>query len=104
MAAKIRFNDKVIVIAGKEKGKIGIIKKFLSKDKVIIEGINMVKKHQKPVPSRNQKGGILQQESYVHVSNIAILNPETNKPDRIGFKFKNGKKIRFFKSNNICIE
>jgi large subunit ribosomal protein L24 len=103
MANKIRLHDKVIVISGKDKGKIGIIKKVLSKFKVIVEGVNIVKKHQKPIPSQNQKGGILEKESFIHVSNVAILNPKTNKPDRIGFRFENGKKIRFLKSNNFCM-
>ncbi|CAL4323771.1 50S ribosomal protein L24 [Buchnera aphidicola] len=104
MASKIRLNDKVIVITGKDKKKIGIIKKVFLKKKVIVEGINIVKKHQKPIPSQKQKGGILEKESYIHISNIAILNPQTKKPDKIGFRFENGKKVRFFKSNNLLIE
>ncbi|NIG99341.1 MAG: 50S ribosomal protein L24 [Buchnera aphidicola (Periphyllus acericola)] len=101
MASKIRSNDKVIVLSGKYKKKIGIVKKVLSKNKVIVEGINIVIKHQKPIPSQNKPGGIIKKESYIHISNIALLNPITNKPDKVGFKFKNGKKIRFFKSNNV---
>ncbi|CAL4323894.1 50S ribosomal protein L24 [Buchnera aphidicola (Periphyllus testudinaceus)] len=104
MASKIRLNDRVIVLTGRDKKKIGIVKKILSKEKVIVEGINMVTKHQKPIPSQNQSGGIIKRESYIHVSNISLINPKTNKPDRIGFKFKKGKKIRFFKSNNLCIQ
>ncbi|NIH16484.1 MAG: 50S ribosomal protein L24 [Buchnera aphidicola (Periphyllus lyropictus)] len=103
MASKIRSNDKIIVLSGRDKGKKGIVKKFLSREKVIVKGINMVKKHEKPIPSKNQKGGIVEKESYIHISNIAILNPKTNKPDRVGFKFKNGKKVRYLKSNNFLI-
>lgn len=103
MASKIRSNDKIIVLSGRDKGKKGTVKKFLSREKVIVKGINMVKKHEKPIPSKNQKGGIVEKESYIHISNIAILNPKTNKPDRVGFKFKNGKKVRYLKSNNFLI-
>ncbi|AAO27162.1 ribosomal protein L24 [Buchnera aphidicola str. Bp (Baizongia pistaciae)] len=103
MAAKIKKNDQVIVLIGKDKGKIGIVRKVIAKSKVIVEGVNIVKKHTKPSPSQNKKGGIVEQESSINISNIAILNPTTKKSDRIGFRVKNGKKVRFFKSNNtIC--
>ncbi|CAL4323876.1 50S ribosomal protein L24 [Buchnera aphidicola (Chaitophorus sp. 3695)] len=104
MALKIRTNDKVIVISGKDRGKIGIVQKILSMNKVIVKGINIVKKHIKPVPAENKLGGIIKVESYIHISNIALLNPNTNKPDKIGFKFSQGKKVRFFKSNNLSIQ
>lgn len=104
MAAKIKKNDKVIVITGKEKGKVGIVKKLLSNKRVILEGINLVKKHQKPIPDQNVTGGIITKEASIHISNIAILNPITNKSDRVGFKIENDKKVRFFKSNNIIIK
>lgn len=103
MALKIRTHDKVIVISGKDKGKIGIVKKILSSEKVIIKGINIKKKHVKPIPSENKLGGIIKIESYIHISNIALLNPYTNKPDKVGFKFDGKKKIRFFKSNNLSV-
>ncbi|XBC44296.1 MAG: 50S ribosomal protein L24 [Buchnera aphidicola (Schlechtendalia peitan)] len=104
MAAKIKKNDQVIVITGKEKGKVGIVKKVFSNSKVIIEGINLVKKHQKPIPSQNILGGIIEKEASMHISNVAIMNPHTKKSDRIGFRIENEKKVRFFKSNNITIE
>ncbi|MCW5197491.1 50S ribosomal protein L24 [Buchnera aphidicola] len=104
MASKIRINDKIIVISGKDRGKIGIVKKIFSKNKVIVKGINIVKKHIKPIPAENKLGGIIKMESYIHISNIALLNPNTNKPDKVGFKFNQGKKIRFFKSNNLSIK
>ncbi|WP_343153533.1 50S ribosomal protein L24 [Buchnera aphidicola (Mindarus keteleerifoliae)] len=103
MVTKIHCNDKVIVICGKDKGKIGIVKKIIKKKRVIVSGVNIIKKHQKPIPSQNVNGGIIKKESTIHISNIAFLNPITNKPDRIGFKFEKGKKIRFLKSNNHII-
>ncbi|WP_343183483.1 50S ribosomal protein L24 [Buchnera aphidicola] len=103
MASKIRLNDKVVVLTGKDKKKIGLVIKILSNNKVIVKGVNIITKHQKPIPSQNKTGGIIKIESGIHISNIAILNPKTNKPDKIGFKFKNGKKIRFLKSNNLYI-
>ncbi|XBC39672.1 MAG: 50S ribosomal protein L24 [Buchnera aphidicola (Chaetogeoica yunlongensis)] len=101
MAMKIRFNDRVIILIGKNRGKIGIVKKVISKNRVIVEGINFVKKHIKPIPSQNKPGGIIEQEASIDISNVAIINLTTNKPDRIGFRIEHGKKIRFFKSNNI---
>lgn len=104
MANKIRSKDEIIVITGKDKGKKGIVKKILSNGKAIVKGINMVKKHQKPAPSANRPGGIVEQESSIHISNIAIFNVKIGKSDRIGFKFDNGKKIRFFKSTKEIIK
>lgn len=99
MAAKIRCNDKIIVLTGKDKGKISIVKKVLSENRVIVDGVNLVKKHQKAVPAQNKSGGIVSKELGIHVSNIAIFNSITKKSDRIGFRFEEGKKVRFFKSN-----
>ncbi|CAL4325190.1 50S ribosomal protein L24 [Buchnera aphidicola (Eriosoma grossulariae)] len=104
MAAKIKKNDEVIVLKGRDKGKKGIIKFVLKSKKVIINGINLVTKHQKPIPARNQSGGIIKKESYISISNIAIFNSLTGKPDRIGFRFENGNKVRFFKSNNKIVK
>ncbi|AEO08845.1 50S ribosomal protein L24 [Buchnera aphidicola str. Ak (Acyrthosiphon kondoi)] len=104
MASKLRRNDAVIILTGKDKGKTSTIKDILSVNKVIVNGLNLIKKHQKPVPSQNKSGGILEKEAPIHISNIAILNPETNKSDRIGFRFEKGKKVRFFKSNRKTIQ
>ena len=104
MAAKIRRDDEVVVLAGKDKGKQGKVLKVLTdKDRVIVEGVNVVKKHQKPNPALGESGGIVETEAPIHVSNVAILNPETGKADRVGFRFEDGKKVRFFKSNNAII-
>ncbi|MBI0006112.1 50S ribosomal protein L24 [Gilliamella apicola] len=103
MAAKIRREDEVIVLAGKDKGKRGKVKSVLSTGKVIVEGINLVKKHQKPVPALNQEGGIVEKEAPINVSNVAIFNLDTGKADRVGFRFEDGKKVRFYKSTNKLI-
>ncbi len=103
MAAKIRRNDEVIILAGKDKGEKGKVTKVLSTGKVIVEGRNLVKKHQKPVPALGVQGGIVEQEAAIDISNVAIFNAETGKADRIGFRFEEGKKVRFFKSNGKTI-
>ncbi len=104
MAAKIKRDDEVVVLAGKDKGKQGKVQKVLTdKDRVIVEGVNVVKKHQKPNPALGESGGIVEQEAAIHISNVAILNPETGKADRVGFRIEDGKKVRFFKSNNAII-
>ncbi|QNS01688.1 MAG: 50S ribosomal protein L24 [Buchnera aphidicola (Pentalonia nigronervosa)] len=103
MASKLRYNDNIIILTGKNKGKTGSIKSFLSFDKVIINHVNLVKKHQKPIPSQNKSGSIIEKEAPIHVSNIAIFNSETKKSDRVGFRYEKGKKVRFFKSNGKLI-
>ena len=104
MAAKLKRDDEVIVIAGKDKGKTGKISTVLANGKVIIEGVNTVKKHQKPNPQAGVTGGIVEQAAPIEVSNVAILNSETGKADRVGFRVEDGKKVRFFKSNNELVK
>ena len=105
MAAKIRRDDEVIVIAGKDKNKTGKVELVLVKEhKVIVKGINLVKKHQKPNPALGIQGGIIEKEAPIDVSNVAILNPSTQKADRVGFRIEDGKKVRFFKSNNELVK
>lgn len=100
MASKIRRDDEIVVLAGKDKGKQGkVLKVITGKDRVIVEGVNLVKKHQKPNPQLNVPGGIIEKEASIHVSNIAIVNPSTGKADRVGFRVEEGKKVRIFKSN-----
>lgn len=104
MASKIRRDDEVIVIAGKDKGKTGkVLQVITGTERVIVEGINLIKKHQKPVPQLQQPGGIVDKEASINVSNVAILNPETGKADRVGFRVEDGKKVRIFKSNGKTI-
>lgn len=103
MAAKIRQEDEVIVLAGKSKGKRGKVTKVLPNGKLIVEGVNIVTKAEKPVPQLGKEGGLVKKEAPIEASNVAIFNPKTNKADRIGFRFEDGKKVRFFKSNNETI-
>ena len=104
MARKIRRDDEVVVLAGKDKGKQGkVLKVLASDDKLIIEGVNVIKKHQKPNPQVGEAGGIIEKEASINVSNVAIVNPATGKADRVGFRFEDEKKVRFFKSNGELV-
>ena len=104
MAAKIRRDDEVIVITGKDKGKRGKVLSVVAESgRVFVEGINLIKKHQKPVPQLNQAGGIVEKEASIDVSNVAIYHSETSKADRVGFKIEDGKKLRIFKSTGKTI-
>ena len=96
---KIKRDDEVIVIAGKDKGKRGSVRQVLDNGRLIVAGVNMVKKHVKANPNRGTQGGIVEQEAALNASNVAIWNPKTQKADRVGFRFEDGKKVRFFKSN-----
>lgn len=105
MAAKIRRGDEVVVLTGKDKGKRGKVKNVLSSRKAIIEGINLIKKHQKPVPAMNQQGGIVEKEAAIDLSNLAIFNIASSKADRVGFRIEeDGKKVRVFKSNSKIVK
>jgi len=102
---KIKKGDQVVVIAGKDKGKKGTILSIEGDDKLLVEGINIAKKHQKANPTRGIDGGIIEKVMPIHYSNVAIFNPTTNKADRIGFKFlADGRKVRYFKSTNEVVE
>lgn len=102
---KIKKNDEVIVICGRDKGKRGKVSRVLSDDKLIVSGIQIVKKHQKPNPQLGVTGGIIEKEAPIQVSNVAIFNPSTKKADRVGFKLLDGgAKIRVFKSNGEAID
>jgi len=96
---KIKRDDEVIVIAGKDKGKRGSVQQVLDNGRLIVAGVNMVKKHVNANPNRGTQGGIVEQEASLNASNVAIWNPKTQKADRVGFRFEDGKKVRFFKSN-----
>ena len=101
---KIRRNDEVIVIAGKDKGKRGKVQRVLADNRVVVSGINMMKRHTKPNPMAGVQGGIVETEAPLNASNVAIFNAETNKADRVGFKVEDGKKIRVFKSTQKPVE
>jgi large subunit ribosomal protein L24 len=100
MARKIRRDDEIVVLAGKDKGKQGkVLSVLASEDRIVVEGINLIKKHTKPNPQAGEQGGIVEKEASLHVSNVAIVNTATGKADRVGFRFEDEKKVRFFKSN-----
>ena len=102
---KIKRDDEVIVIEGKDKGKRGKVARILENDRLIVSGINMVKKHQKPNPMLQQPGGIIEKEAAIAASNVAIFNAATGKGDRVGFKtLEDGTKVRFYKSTGEIVE
>ena len=102
---KIKRNDEVIVITGKDKGKRSKVNRVLSDDRLIVSGVQIIKKHQKPNPQMGIAGGIIEKEAPIQASNVAIFNPATNKADRVGFKLQeDGNKIRVFKSNGEAID
>ena len=101
---RIKKGDEVIVIAGKDKGRRGTVIK-LEDDRVLVEGINLVKKHQKGNPQAGQQGGTVEKEMTIHVSNIMLFNSITNKGDRVGIKkLEDGRKVRYFKSNEEVLD
>ena len=102
---KIRKGDNVVVTAGREKGRTGTVVGVQADGRVLVENVNMVKKHQRPNPQRNVQGGIVQKEAPLHASNIALLNPATRKADRVGVRtLKDGRKVRFYKSNGELVD
>lgn len=101
---KIKRDDDVIVLAGKDKGKRGKVLKVLADARLVIAGVNIIKRHTKPNPMAGSQGGIVEKEAPIHVSNVAIFNPETSKADRVGFKVEEGKKIRIFKSTQKAVD
>ena len=101
---KIKSDDEVIILAGKDKGKRGKVRKILDENRVVVSGINMVKKHTKPNPQAGVAGGIVENESPIQISNVGIFNPKTNKADRVGFKVNGDRKVRIFKSSGEEID
>jgi large subunit ribosomal protein L24 len=102
--SKIRKGDEVVVIAGRDKGRRGTVIKVLE-DQVVVENLNVVKKHQKPNPQKQVQGGIIQKEAPLHISNVMLWNPAAKKGDRVGFRtLGDGRKVRFFKSNKEVVD
>ena len=100
----VKKGDKVQIISGKDKGKQGVIlEAYPSKNRVIVEGVNVVKKHSKPTQV-NPQGGIVEQEAAIHVSNVMPLDPKSNEPTRVGYKVENGKKIRIAKKSGQSLD
>ena len=103
MDAKIKKGDRVVVLTGKDKGRQGAVLRVLPKeDRVVVEGLNMVQRHTRPTQSDPQ-GGIKNKEAALHISNVAIYNPETGKGDRVGVKVVDGAKVRIFLSNGAVV-
>lgn len=104
--SKIRKGDEVVVTAGKDRGRRGRVLRVLSRsDEVVVENVNLVKKHQKPNPQAGVGGGILEKEMPLHVSNVMVYNPTAKKGDRIGFRWLNdGRKVRYFKSTGEVVD
>ena len=101
---KIRKGDEVVVITGKDKGKRGTVSRRVDAERVVVEGINRVKKHVKPNPVKGVVGGVIDKDMPLHVSNVSLYNPATKKADRVGFKLlDDGKKVRVFKSSGEVV-
>lgn len=102
---RIRKGDRVIVTTGREKGRQGTVIRVYADDRVLVENVNMVKKHQKPNPQMGSPGGIVQKEAPLHISNVMLFNPGTKKGDRVGYKtLDDGRKVRVFKSNGEVVD
>jgi large subunit ribosomal protein L24 len=103
--AKIRKGDDVIVLAGRDKGKRGTVLRRVDAQHVVVEGVNRVKKHQRPNPMKGEQGGIVDKDMPIHISNVALFNPATKKADRAGIKvLDGGKKVRVFKDNGEQVD
>lgn len=102
---KIKKGDDVIVITGRDKGKRGTVLRLVDDSHVLVEGANKVKKHERPNPIKNTTGGIIEKEMPLHISNIALFNPATQKADRVGIRvMESGKRVRYFKSNSEVVD
>ncbi|HEY7840061.1 MAG TPA: 50S ribosomal protein L24 [Gammaproteobacteria bacterium] len=103
---RIRKGDEVVVLAGRDKGKRGVVLRVLKdEDRVVVENINMVKRHTKGNPLRNMPGGIVEKESPLHLSKVALWNPTAKKGDRVGIRsLQDGRKVRYFKSNDEVVD
>jgi len=102
---KIRKGDQVLVLAGRDKGKRGAVIRVLDDAHLLVQNVNMIKRHTKPNPQRNVAGGIVDKEAAIHVSNVALVNPATGKGERIGFKLlADGRKVRVFKKSGEVVD
>ena len=102
---KIKKGDEVIVIAGKDKERRGTVIRLYNNDRVLVDGINVIKRHTKPNPARNIPGGIIEREAPIHISNVMLFNPDVKKGDRIGIRtLEDGRRVRYFKSNNEVVD
>ena len=102
---KIKKGDEVVVISGRDKGKRGTVLRRVDGEHLVVEGVNRAKKHQRPNPMKNVTGGIVDKDMPIHISNVALYNPATQKADRVGFKtLADGRKVRVFRSNGEQVD
>lgn len=102
---KIKTGDQVVVMTGKDKGRRGAVVSIEANQRIVVEGVNVVKKHVKPVPARGVEGGIVDKTLSIHISNVALFNPATSKADRVAIRtLDDGRKIRVFKSTNEAVD
>jgi large subunit ribosomal protein L24 len=102
---RIKKGDQVVVLAGRDKGKRGVVLGIEDDGRVLVEGVNMVKKHQKPIPMRQIAGGIVEKPMPIQISNVALLNPATDRPEKVGFRLlADGRKVRYFKVTNEVVD
>lgn len=102
---RLKAGDEVIVVTGKNRGRRGSVQRVIGADKVIVDGVNVVKRHQKPNPQRGTSGGIVEEERPIHVSNVMHFNPQTQKADRVGVRtLEDGTKVRFFKGTGEVVD
>lgn len=102
---KIRKGDEIVVLTGKDRGRRGTVLVRVDDEHLVVEGVNRVKKHVRPNPMKGEVGGIVEKEMPIHISNVALFNPATQKADRVGIRIlEDGKKVRFFKSNGELVE
>jgi len=102
---RIRKGDEVVVLAGRDKGKRGTVTRRIDADYLVVEGVNRVKKHQRPNPMKGITGGIVDRDLPIHISNVALFNPATKKADRVGVKtLQDGRKVRVFKDNGEQVD
>ena len=103
--ARIRKGDEVVVLAGRDKGKRGTVLRRVDAEHLVVEGVNRVKKHQRPNPMKGVTGGIIDKDLPIHISNVALFNPATKKADRVGVKaLEDGRKVRVFKDNGEQVD
>ena len=98
--SKIRKGDDVVVLSGRDKGKRGTVLQIIENNRILVDNVNVIKKHVNPNPNRGETGGIIEKEAPIQISNVALFNPNTNKADRVGYKLlEDGRKVRVFKSD-----
>ena len=98
--SKIRKGDDVVVLSGRDKGKRGTVLQIIENNRILVDNVNVIKKHVKPNPNRGETGGIIEKEAPIQISNVALFNPNSNNADRVGYKLlEDGRKVRVFKSD-----